>query len=57
MAAVLEVKDEIAFDESIVKYQEHVIFPQTGTNFGNLAEISMEMGNLDVYTLPWKSYV
>ena len=57
MAAVLDVRDNVEFDETIIKYQEHVVVPQTGTNYGHLAEISMEMGNLDVCTLPWKSYI
>lgn len=57
MFGVLDVKDDVIFDETITKYQEHIVLPQTGTNYGNSAIISMEMGNQDIYTFPSKSYV
>lgn len=57
MQNILDVTAGVAFDDSIARYQEHIITPQTGTSLGHLNDIQMEMGNLDAYTFPHKSYI
>lgn len=57
MSDILNVKEPVPFDETIVRYQEHIVLPQTGTSFNKLADVSMEISNSDLYTLPSRSYI
>lgn len=57
MSDILDVRRPVVFDESISKFEYHIIMPQTGTNFARMAEISMEIADLDIFTLPHRSYI
>lgn len=57
MDDILNINEEVEFSDTIARLQEHTITPQAGTNYGNLGEIRLEFSNLNVNTLPSKSYL
>lgn len=54
---ILNIKDNILFDESIVRYDYHTISPYASSTLENNDEIRLAIHQQDILTLPSESYI
>ena len=54
---VLDVLNRAVEDNSIQRWQEHIILPENGVHFGNSTDIHFLLTVQDIVTLPSKSYI
>lgn len=54
---ILNVKDDILFDENIIRYDYHTIQPYASSTLDNDDEIRLPIHQQDVLTLPSESYL
>lgn len=57
MANILDVNRPVVQDDSIYRYQYHIVAPQTGTSLEHNGEIILEISNKNLYTLPSESFI
>ena len=54
---ILNLKENIAEDESITSYEFHEYFPQVGTDLNHRGELRFTIENQDEFFYPSESYI
>lgn len=57
MNNILDIKEAVNFDESIIDYEWHSHNPYNSNSFNNGDEIRIPIHQTDIYTLPNKSFI
>lgn len=57
MKHILDINNEVRFDESITDFEWHSHLPYSSNSFLNSDEIRIPVHQTDVYTLPSKSFL